>query len=82
MTKSARRDFTGGSVLVVGGSSGLGRATAVALRACGADVVTLARDEERYARAASEIGCQYEAGNIAARHAQAEKIAGGRKDGE
>jgi hypothetical protein len=82
MTKSARRDFTGGSAPVVGGSSGLGRATAVVLRAYGADRVILARDEERSARAALEIGCQYELGNLAARHTQAEKMAGGRKDRE
>jgi NAD(P)-dependent dehydrogenase (short-subunit alcohol dehydrogenase family) len=43
-------------VLVVGASSGMGLATAVAARAAGADVAIVARDAERLAAARSLVG--------------------------
>jgi NAD(P)-dependent dehydrogenase (short-subunit alcohol dehydrogenase family) len=46
----------GQTVVVLGGSSGIGLATARRARAEGADVVLTARDPERLQRAASEVG--------------------------
>jgi NAD(P)-dependent dehydrogenase (short-subunit alcohol dehydrogenase family) len=46
----------GQTVVVIGGSSGIGLATARAARAEGADVVLTARDPERLRRAADELG--------------------------
>ncbi len=43
-------------VLVVGGSSGIGRATAARFRQAGADVLICARDEGRLAEAARDLG--------------------------
>jgi NAD(P)-dependent dehydrogenase (short-subunit alcohol dehydrogenase family) len=49
----------GGKVaLVTGGTSGIGKATAMALSAMGADVVVVGRDPERGERAAEEIRAQ------------------------
>lgn len=49
----------GGKVaLVTGGTSGIGKATAMALAAMGADVVVAGRDRERGERAAAEIRAQ------------------------
>jgi len=49
----------GGKVaLVTGGTSGIGKATAMALTAMGADVVVVGRDRERGERAAEEIRAQ------------------------
>ena len=49
----------GGKVaLVTGGTSGIGKATAMALAAMGADVVVVGRDRERGERAAEEIRAQ------------------------
>jgi retinol dehydrogenase 14 len=49
----------GGKVaLVTGGTSGIGKATAMALSAMGADVVVVGRDRERGERAAAEIRAQ------------------------
>ena len=47
--------LTGQAALVTGASSGLGRATAVALARAGADVALLARSEDDLRRAAEEI---------------------------
>ena len=44
-------------VVVTGGASGIGRATARAFKRAGADVVILDRDKELLASAAKEIGC-------------------------
>ena len=44
--------------LVTGGTSGIGKATAMALAAMGADVVVAGRDRERGERAAAEIRAQ------------------------
>jgi NAD(P)-dependent dehydrogenase (short-subunit alcohol dehydrogenase family) len=44
--------------LVTGGTSGIGKATAMALTAMGADVVVVGRDRERGERAAAEIRAQ------------------------
>jgi NAD(P)-dependent dehydrogenase (short-subunit alcohol dehydrogenase family) len=49
-------DLDGRTALVTGGSSGIGRAMARALRAAGATVVLMSRDGERLAGAASEVG--------------------------
>jgi retinol dehydrogenase 14 len=49
----------GGKVaLVTGGTSGIGKATAMALAAMGADVVVVGRDRERGEKAAAEIRSQ------------------------
>jgi NAD(P)-dependent dehydrogenase (short-subunit alcohol dehydrogenase family) len=48
--------LTGQTVLVIGGSAGIGLATAHAARAAGADVILTARDPERLERAAREVG--------------------------
>lgn len=49
----------GGEVaLVTGGTSGIGKATAMALAAMGADVVVVGRDPERGEKAAAEIRAQ------------------------
>jgi len=49
----------GGKVaLVTGGTSGIGKATAMALAAMGADVVMVGRDRERGEKAAAEIRAQ------------------------
>jgi NAD(P)-dependent dehydrogenase (short-subunit alcohol dehydrogenase family) len=54
-------DLSGMTILVTGASSGIGRATAIALAACGADLVLLARSDAALAQVRSEIGDQYPA---------------------
>jgi NAD(P)-dependent dehydrogenase (short-subunit alcohol dehydrogenase family) len=54
-TPAAYGDLSGMTVLVTGASSGIGRATAVALAACGADPVLLARNPEQLAQLCTEI---------------------------
>jgi NAD(P)-dependent dehydrogenase (short-subunit alcohol dehydrogenase family) len=51
-----RHDLQGQTVLVVGGSAGIGLATARRARAEGADVILAARDPGRLQAAASEVG--------------------------
>jgi NAD(P)-dependent dehydrogenase (short-subunit alcohol dehydrogenase family) len=48
-------DLSGMSVLITGASSGIGRASALALAACGADLVLLARSEPGLDEVCSEI---------------------------
>lgn len=48
-------DLSGMTVLITGASSGIGRATAIALAACGADLVLLARSEHALEELCSEI---------------------------
>ncbi len=50
--RDAVRDKT---ILITGGSSGIGRATAVRLAGAGANVIIVARDPEKLARVAAEI---------------------------
>jgi len=52
---AAAEGLSGRTALVTGGSSGLGRATAVALAAAGADVAVLARGAEELQQTAEEI---------------------------
>lgn len=46
-------------VVITGGSEGLGKEVAKRLTALGAKVIILARNEEKLAAAAKEIGCDY-----------------------
>ena len=48
----------GQTVVVIGGSAGIGLATARQARAEGAEVVLTARDPERLKRAAKEVGAR------------------------
>jgi citronellol/citronellal dehydrogenase len=60
-------------ILVTGGGTGLGRAAAAELAACGASVVIAGRREQVLASAAAEIGASYVAGDVRER-ADAERI--------
>jgi citronellol/citronellal dehydrogenase len=51
-------------ILVTGGGTGLGRAAAAELAACGASVVIAGRREQVLASAAAEIGASYVAGDV------------------
>src|SRR5215510_10928026 len=50
------QDLVGQTVVVIGGSAGIGLETARLARAHGAEVVLAARDPERLRRAADELG--------------------------
>ena len=52
------------AILVTGGGTGLGRAAATELVACGASVVIAGRREEVLASTAAEIGASYVAGDV------------------
>jgi citronellol/citronellal dehydrogenase len=54
----------GRAVLVTGGGTGLGRAAATELAACGASVVICGRREEVLAQAADAIGASWVAGDV------------------
>jgi retinol dehydrogenase 14 len=54
----------GKTVLITGGTSGLGKATAVAMAAMGADVVVTGRDPERSERAVEEIRAEGTGGSV------------------
>jgi citronellol/citronellal dehydrogenase len=51
-------------ILVTGGGTGLGRAAATELAACGASIVIAGRREEVLATTAAEIGASYVAGDV------------------
>jgi NAD(P)-dependent dehydrogenase (short-subunit alcohol dehydrogenase family) len=53
--RSCWTNLSGMSVLVTGASSGIGRASAVALAECGADLILLARNEQSIAEVHAEI---------------------------
>ncbi|WP_406114755.1 SDR family NAD(P)-dependent oxidoreductase [Kitasatospora purpeofusca] len=69
------QDFDGRTVLVTGGTSGMGLATARVLLDRGANVVITGRDDARLARAKAELA---EAGRVGAGRAEAELAAGER----
>ena len=52
--------FQGKRVLLTGGSSGIGKAVAGQLMQCGAELILLARNEEKLARARSELEARSE----------------------
>src|SRR5690242_16353998 len=58
MTATARRELilAGQTVVLIGGSAGIGLETARQARAEGADVILTGRDPERLHRAAAEVG--------------------------
>ena len=51
-------ELTGQTVVLIGGSSGIGLETARRARAEGADVILTGRDHERLRQAALEVGAQ------------------------
>jgi len=51
--------FEGKKIIVTGGSSGIGKATASILTEMGASVLITGRSEERLQKAAASIGCQW-----------------------
>ena len=53
---NGERDLLGQTVLVIGGSSGIGLETARLVRAKGADIILTARDPDRLHRAGLELG--------------------------
>jgi NAD(P)-dependent dehydrogenase (short-subunit alcohol dehydrogenase family) len=57
-SRERRADLLGQTVLVIGGSSGIGLETARRARAEGADVVLTGRDPERLRSAVAEVGAQ------------------------
>ena len=58
MTASAEPELLGQTVVVIGGSAGIGLETARRARAEGADVILTGRSPERLERAAAELGAQ------------------------
>ena len=55
---SGKPELAGQTVVVIGGSSGIGLETARRARTEGADVILTARDPDRLRRAASELGAR------------------------
>lgn len=51
--------LTGKHALITGGNSGIGYAIAKKMLSCGATVTILARNAEKTAYAAQELGCDY-----------------------
>ena len=51
-------ELAGQSVVVIGGSAGIGLETARRARAEGADVILVGRDADRLARAARDVGAR------------------------
>lgn len=70
------RDIAGMSVLVTGGGSGLGRATAAWLAKGGARVTITGRRADRIAKVAAEIGCAGVAGDVTVAADRARMVAG------
>jgi len=58
MTAPAQAELLGQTVVVIGGSAGIGLETARRARAEGADVILTGRNPERLERAAAELGAQ------------------------
>jgi len=58
MTAAAQPELVGQTVVVIGGSAGIGLETARRARAEGADVILAGRSPERLERAAAELGAQ------------------------
>src|SRR4051795_6971607 len=65
----------GQAALVTGGGTGLGKAAAAELVACGARVLIVGRREEVLRDAAGEIGCEWEAGDVLSPE-EAERLVG------
>jgi NAD(P)-dependent dehydrogenase (short-subunit alcohol dehydrogenase family) len=67
--------LTGRTVVVVGGSSGIGLATAAAAVSAGARAIITGRDQERLQKAAAELGGAVETRALDARDQQATRAA-------
>jgi NAD(P)-dependent dehydrogenase (short-subunit alcohol dehydrogenase family) len=59
MTAAAQPELLGQTVVVIGGSAGIGLETARRARAEGAEVILAGRSPERLERAAAELGAQH-----------------------
>lgn len=73
-------ELLGQTVVIIGGSSGIGLETARQARAAGADVVLAARDAQRLATAAHEVQAQHTAAFDANDVAQLERFFSGLSD--
>jgi NAD(P)-dependent dehydrogenase (short-subunit alcohol dehydrogenase family) len=56
MSKQAKQGILGQTVVVIGGSAGMGFETAILARSEGADVVLVGRNPQQLARAAAVVG--------------------------
>jgi NAD(P)-dependent dehydrogenase (short-subunit alcohol dehydrogenase family) len=73
-TRRSSGPLTGQTVVVIGGSMGIGRATALEARAQGADVILTGRDPDHLRLAAQEVGALSTAAFDATEHGRLERF--------